>query len=121
MCTGVSRPIRPVLIRIPVEAVSIMVAAARRRQEMLDAAEAIVADAAIIDAVNMGVDGSDPGPRMVVQAMHAGDCADGPRVHFVANMDGHDLDRVLKRLKPESTLFVIVSKSFGTAGTMPCA
>lgn len=52
--------------------------------------------------VNIGIGGSDLEPRMVVQAMHAGGCADGPRVHFVAKMDGHGLDRVLKRLKPET-------------------
>jgi glucose-6-phosphate isomerase len=44
--------------------------------------------------------------------------ADGPRVHFVANLDGVELDRVFAAVDPETTLFIVVSKSFGTAETV---
>ena len=87
--------------------------------EVLDFAEGVRADRAITDVVNIGIGGSDLGPRMVVQALHAsGHVQGGPRVHFVANMDGHELAALLPRLKPAHTLFIVASKSFGTAETL---
>ena len=88
------------------------------RQQMLDMAEAVRADTAVTDVVNIGIGGSDLGPRMVVQALAAAGLTDGPRVHFIANMDGHELAALLPRLSPASTLFLVASKSFGTAETM---
>jgi len=71
----------------------------------------------ITDVVNIGIGGSDLGPRLVCEALHAH--SDGRiRVHFVANVDPDDLDRVLLRLKPENTLFIVTSKSFATAETL---
>ena len=85
---------------------------------MLDFADAVRADAAITDVVNIGIGGSDLGPRMVVQALRAGGHASGPRVHFIANMDGHELADLLPRLQARHTLFVVASKTFGTAETL---
>jgi len=88
--------------------------AAAIQADMLAFAEAVRADAALADVVNIGIGGSDLGPRMAVQALGSS----GPRVHFVANMDGHELAALLPRLRPEGTLFIVASKTFGTAETM---
>ena len=72
---------------------------------------------AITDVVNIGVGGSDLGPLMVTSALD--DWADTDiAVHFVSNMDGSQLDNVLKRLSPETTVFIISSKSFSTVDTL---
>lgn len=68
------------------------------------------------DVVNIGIGGSDLGPRMVYHAL-AGP-TDLPRVHFVANVDPFDLDATLALLDPARTLVVITSKSFTTAETL---
>lgn len=87
--------------------------------DMLAYAEEVRADAAITDVVNIGIGGSDLGPRLLAQAFTASAAAaDGPRVHFVSNMDGHQMAQTLRRLRAESTLFIIVSKTFTTAETM---
>lgn len=88
------------------------------RAEMLAFAESVRADAAITDVVNIGVGGSDLGPRLLVQALRSSGQADGPRLHFVANMDGHELAELLPQLRADGTLFLIASKTFGTAETM---
>jgi glucose-6-phosphate isomerase len=71
---------------------------------------------AIRDVVNIGIGGSDLGPRMVCRALHSQ--ADGPRLHFVANVDGAQLSAVLHGLDPATTLFIITSKTFTTQETM---
>ncbi len=72
---------------------------------------------AITDVVNIGVGGSDLGPLMAATALDA--WADTEVVvHFVSNMDGSQLDNLLKRLNAETTLFIISSKSFGTVDTL---
>lgn len=71
----------------------------------------------ITDIVNIGIGGSDVGPRMVCQAMRSFHIKE-LNVHFVANVDGHDLDMVLNRVRPETTLFIIASKTFTTLETM---
>ncbi|MDD3762054.1 MAG: glucose-6-phosphate isomerase [Nevskiales bacterium] len=71
---------------------------------------------AITDVVNIGIGGSDLGPRMVCSALAP--LIDGPRPHFVSNVDGADLDAVLQQVRPETTLFVIVSKTFSTQETL---
>ena len=70
---------------------------------------------AITDVVNIGVGGSDLGPRTVCHALRG--TADGPRVHFVANADGAELSLILRDLNPATSLFIVASKSFGTAET----
>ncbi len=71
----------------------------------------------ITDIVNIGIGGSHLGPEMVCRALRN---FVHPRLslHFVANADGHDLDATLSRVNPETTLFVIASKTFITAETM---
>ena len=84
---------------------------------MLAYAHTVRADAAITDIVNIGIGGSDLGPQMAVLALDAFAIA-GKRFHFVSNVDGHELASTLSRLKPESTLFLIASKTFTTIETM---
>jgi glucose-6-phosphate isomerase len=84
---------------------------------MLAFAESIRADDVITDVVNIGIGGSDLGPQMAVLAL-AEFAAPGKRLHFVSNVDGHELAATLKPLKPANTLFLIASKTFTTIETM---
>ena len=84
---------------------------------VLDYAERIRADAVITDVVNIGIGGSDLGPQMAVTALHDF-VLPGKRFHFVSNVDGHELAAVLRQVRPESTLFLIASKTFTTLETM---
>ena len=70
----------------------------------------------ITDVVNIGIGGSDLGPKMVCEALKY--YADGPNVHFVSNIDGADIYETLKKLNPETTLFIVASKTFTTLETM---
>lgn len=71
----------------------------------------------ITDVVNIGIGGSDLGPRMVTRALspyrH-----ERLRVHFVSNVDPTDMAETLRPLNPETTLFLVASKSFSTQETM---
>ncbi len=69
------------------------------------------------DVVNLGIGGSDLGPRMAARALRRY-CTDAPRVHFVANVDPEDLNAALVGLRPETTLFIVASKTFTTAETL---
>jgi glucose-6-phosphate isomerase len=71
----------------------------------------------ITDVINVGIGGSDLGPKMVCLALRQ---FAHPRLtmHFVSNVDGHDMDAALSRVNPETTLFIIASKTFTTAETM---
>lgn len=71
----------------------------------------------ITDVVNIGIGGSDLGPRMATQALRHFHIK-GLTVHFVANVDGHDLEAVLDKADPETTLFIVASKTFTTLETM---
>ena len=71
----------------------------------------------ITDIVNIGIGGSDLGPRMATQALSAFRHAE-LKVHYVANLDGADLATVLAGLQPRTTLFIIASKTFTTQETM---
>lgn len=84
---------------------------------MLAYAEHVRGDAAITDVVHIGIGGSDLGPQMAVLALEEFR-RPGKRFHFVANVDGHELHGVLQGLRPESSLFLIASKTFTTAETM---
>jgi glucose-6-phosphate isomerase len=84
---------------------------------MLGYAERVRADAAITDIVNIGIGGSDLGPAMVVPALDAF-CQRGKRLHFVSNVDGHDIAPQLAGLDPARTLFIVASKTFTTQETM---
>jgi glucose-6-phosphate isomerase len=84
---------------------------------MLAYAEQIRTDAQITDIVNIGIGGSDLGPLMAVLALDSF-ANTGKRLHFVSNVDGHELAAVLKNLKAENTLFLVASKTFTTIETM---
>ncbi|QPF72558.1 glucose-6-phosphate isomerase [Roseateles sp. DAIF2] len=86
---------------------------------MLTFAESVrdQASSGIRDIVHIGIGGSDLGPAMVVQALGAY-TQPGQRLHFVSNVDGHDLAAVLPLLEADKTLFVIASKTFTTQETL---
>lgn len=84
---------------------------------MLEFAGRVRGDTTITDVVNIGIGGSDLGPQMAVLAL-AEFAAPGKRFHFVSNVDGHELASVLAQVRPESTLFLIASKTFTTIETM---
>ena len=94
------------------------------RQKMRTLAEALHAGELkgftgkpITDIVNVGIGGSDLGIVMAVQAL-AEQCKPGLGVHFISNVDGVGLEHVLRRVDPETALFVICSKSFTTLETL---
>lgn len=68
------------------------------------------------DVVNIGIGGSDLGPAMVVEALKF--YGNHLRMHFVSNVDGDHVYETLKGLDPETTLFVVVSKTFTTQETL---
>ncbi len=70
----------------------------------------------ITDVVNIGIGGSDLGPVMATIALSP--WADGPRVHYVSNVDGAHIADTLAGLNPETTLVVVASKTFTTIETM---
>ena len=71
---------------------------------------------AFTDVVNIGIGGSDLGPAMVVEALKF--YQNHLKLHFVSNVDGDHVQEVLKGLNPETTLFVVVSKTFTTQETL---
>jgi glucose-6-phosphate isomerase len=75
-----------------------------------------VAGGAVADVVNIGIGGSDLGPAMAVRALSP--WADGPRCHFVSNVDPGDIADVLRRCDPATTLVIVASKTFTTVETM---
>ncbi len=70
----------------------------------------------VSDVVNIGIGGSDLGPAMATRALSP--YCDGPRLHFVSNVDGADLSDTIAELDPRTTLFIVASKTFTTAETM---
>jgi glucose-6-phosphate isomerase len=68
------------------------------------------------DVVNIGIGGSDLGPAMATRALRA--YHDGPRIHFVSNVDGSDIRDTLEGLDAARTLFLVASKTFTTVETM---
>ena len=68
------------------------------------------------DVVNIGIGGSDLGPSMVVDSLKF--YKNHLNTHFVSNVDGDHVNEVIKKLNPETTLFVIVSKTFTTQETL---
>ena len=67
--------------------------------------------------VNIGIGGSDPGPVMVTEALKPYG-KDGYKLHFVSNIDGTHIAEALKHSNPETTLFLVASKTFTTAETV---
>ena len=92
-------------------------------QKMKDFSEAVISGKwkgytgkTITDVVNIGVGGSDLGPKMVTEALHF--YKNHLHVHYISNVDGDHVSETLKDLNPETTLFIIVSKSFSTIETL---
>ena len=73
-------------------------------------------DKSFTDVVNIGIGGSDLGPAMVTEALAF--YKNHLNVHFISNVDGDHVHENLKKLDPETTLFVIVSKTFTTQETL---
>jgi len=71
---------------------------------------------AFTDVINIGIGGSDLGPKMVVESLHF--YKNHLNTHFVSNIDGDHVQEAIKHLNPETTLFVIVSKTFTTQETI---
>ena len=71
---------------------------------------------AFTDVVNIGIGGSDLGPAMVVDALQF--YKNNLTTHFISNIDGDHVQEILKKINPETTLFVIVSKTFTTQETL---
>jgi glucose-6-phosphate isomerase len=69
----------------------------------------------ITDVVNIGIGGSDLGPRFVCDALGA--FAGELRTHFISNVDGTPMAELLRKLKPQNTLFIVTSKTFTTQET----
>jgi glucose-6-phosphate isomerase len=90
------------------------VAAAREKKRQLREA---LAASGVTDVINVGIGGSDLGPRLVVDALRG---VSDPRfrVHFLSNVDGHAAAALLPTLNPATTAVVLVSKSFGTQETL---
>ena len=72
---------------------------------------------ALTDVVHIGIGGSDLGPAMASQAL-AAYAIPGLKLHFVSNVDGHDLAAVLPQLRADRTLFIVASKTFTTQETL---
>ncbi len=93
------------------------------RQRFLDFAEAVRSGSyqtaggeSFTDVINIGIGGSDLGPLMATNAL--AHWHDGPRVHFVSNVDGSHLEDTISSLNPATTLVIIASKTFTTIETM---
>jgi glucose-6-phosphate isomerase len=71
----------------------------------------------ITDIVNIGIGGSDLGPKMACLALRSY-AHPNLALHFVSNVDGHDIEATLDKLDPATTLFIVASKTFVTAETM---
>ncbi len=93
------------------------------RNKMQQFSESIISGAAkgytgkaFTDVVNIGIGGSDLGPEMVVKALKY--YGNHLKTHFVSNVDGDHVHEILRDLDPETTLFVVVSKTFTTQETL---
>ena len=84
---------------------------------MLAYCEQVRSDATITDIINIGIGGSDLGPQMAVLALSEF-AHPAKRFHFVSNIDGQELAGVLAQCKPDSTVFLIASKTFTTTETL---
>ena len=108
---------------VTVDGVDVMPAVRQTLDRFLDFAEGVrsgrigaVDGGAFTDVVNIGIGGSDLGPVMATRALRPDH--DGPRVHFVSNVDGAHLSDVIATLDPARTLVIVASKTFTTLETM---
>jgi glucose-6-phosphate isomerase len=113
-------PDRPIVV----DGADVMPEVMRVREQMRVFSEAVRSGAwrgqtgeRITDVVNIGIGGSDLGPVMVTEALKPYR-QPGLAVHFVSNVDGTHIAETLKRLRPETTLFIVASKTFTTQETL---
>lgn len=85
-------------------------------QEVISGARKGFTGKTFTDVVNVGIGGSDLGPDMVVESLKF--YKNHLNIHFVSNIDGDHVQEILKNLNPETTLFVIASKTFTTQETL---
>jgi glucose-6-phosphate isomerase len=111
---------RPVLV----DGHDVMPEVGRVLDQMRDFSQAVrsgawrgATDLPISDVVNIGIGGSDLGPVMVTEALKPFG-RPGLSAHFVSNVDGSHIHQVLKRCRPERTLFIVASKTFTTQETL---
>ena len=93
---------------------------ANKQSSALEKIESFIAksrESNITDVVNIGIGGSHLGPQFVCDALREY-ASSKINVHFVANVDAEEMNRVLKKLKSENTLFIVTSKSFTTQETL---
>lgn len=109
---------------IKVEGEDVMPAVQRVLKQMEDFSNRIISgqwkgysNRSITDIVNIGIGGSDLGPVMVTEALKPY-AKPGLNVHYVSNVDGTHIHETLKNLSPETTLFMVASKTFTTQETM---
>jgi glucose-6-phosphate isomerase len=114
-----NRSDRPVLV----DGADVMPAVRRELAHMREFSEAVrngswrgFTGKTITDVVNIGIGGSDLGPAMVTAALSP--YCNVPRLHFVSNVDGAHLSTTLETLSPQTTLFVVASKTFTTQETL---
>ncbi len=106
------------------EACDVMPEVLETRRRMAEFAEGVRSGALagstgkkITDVINIGIGGSDLGPKMMARALRAVSL-NGPRVHFISNLDAAPITRLLSTLDASTTLIVVVSKTFTTQETM---
>ena len=109
-------------LKISGERVDVAVDAARARmRELVDTVRLGrpwgVYGGVITDVLHIGIGGSDLGPRLACEALTA-PADDGPRVHFIANIDPAEREAVFARLDPAHTLVIVASKTFSTLETL---
>lgn len=113
----------PATAQVMVDGVNVMPEVFGVKHKIKDFTESIISGnhkgytgKSITDVVNIGIGGSDLGPAMVVEALRY--YKNHLSVHFVSNVEGDHVQEVLKKLNPETTLFVVVSKTFTTQETL---
>jgi glucose-6-phosphate isomerase len=98
------------------EVLSDVLATRNRMMAFVDAVHDRHQKGEVTDVVNLGIGGSDLGPAMATRALRR--FASGPKCHFVSNVDGAHLEATLSGLNPQTTMLVVVSKTFTTQETM---
>lgn len=109
---------------VMVDGRDVMPAVTAERERMRDFSEAVrggkwrgYGGRQITDVVNIGIGGSDLGPHMVCEALQPY-AQRGLKAHFVSNVDGYHIHHTLQSCRPDTTLFIILSKTFSTQETL---
>ena len=106
----------PASAEVLIGGINVIPAVHEELRHMKSFCEKIRSAKTITHVINIGIGGSDLGPRFVTEALQP--YHDGPEIRFVSNVDGQDLAQALKGLNAKNTLFIIASKTFTTLETM---